>query len=96
MHTCIPNIKISRLVENAIKHGISNLVHGGTIIIETKKEDSKVVISVSNSGKIGEAVDTGIGIENTKRRLALQFKDSAEFELFERDNMVIAQLTFTH
>lgn len=92
----IPPFSMQMLVENAIKHGISNLVHGGTIIIETKKEDSKVVISVSNSGKIGEAVDTGIGIENTKRRLALQFKDSAEFELFERDNMVIAQLTFTH
>jgi LytS/YehU family sensor histidine kinase len=90
----IPPFSMQMLVENAIKHGISNLMHGGTIIIQTKKELENVIISVSNSGKIGGSIDTGIGIENTKRRLALQFKDSAEFELFERDNMVIAQLTF--
>ncbi len=90
----IPPFSMQMLVENAIKHGISNLVNGGAIIIQTKKENENVVISVSNSGKIRGTVDTGIGIENTKRRLALQFKNSAEFELFERDGMVTAQLTF--
>ncbi|MFN6015854.1 MAG: sensor histidine kinase [Flavobacteriales bacterium] len=90
----IPPFSMQMLVENAIKHGISNLVNGGIIIILTKKDVGKVIISISNSGKIVESTDTGIGIENTKRRLALQFKDSAEFELFEHENLVTAQLTF--
>jgi len=90
----IPPFSMQMLVENAIKHGISNLVNGGIIIILTKKDEGKVIISISNSGKIVESTDTGIGIENTKRRLALQFKDSAEFELFEHENLVTAQLTF--
>ena len=38
--------------------------------------------------------EKGIGIENTKRRLALQFKDAAEFELTQSGKKVIAQLIF--
>jgi sensor histidine kinase YesM len=37
---------------------------------------------------------TGIGIENTKRRLALQFGDHAEFSLQQMKESVIAQLIF--
>jgi LytS/YehU family sensor histidine kinase len=92
----VPPFSLQMLVENAIKHGISNLVHGGEIIIETYKNNNDVIISVTNSGEITGTVDTGIGIENTKRRLALQFKDSAEFELFENNGQVTAKLTFKH
>jgi len=95
----LPPFSLQMLVENAIKHGISNLVEGGEIIIETNKTGEIVTISVTNSGEIIDEInfEKGIGIENTKRRLALQFKDAAEFELFQDGNNVIAQLIFkTH
>ncbi len=95
----LPPFSLQMLVENAIKHGISNLVEGGEIIIETNKTGGIVTISVTNSGEIIDEInfEKGIGIENTKRRLALQFKDAAEFELFQNGNNVIAQLIFkTH
>jgi LytS/YehU family sensor histidine kinase len=95
----LPPFSLQMLVENAIKHGISNLVDGGEIIIETKKVVDVIIISVTNSGEIinGSDLEKGIGIENTKRRLALQFKDSAEFELTQSGKKVIAQLIFkTH
>lgn len=91
----LPPFSLQMLVENAIKHGISNLMKGGMIIIETKQIENKIIISVSNSGQISQKIDTGIGIENTKRRLALQFGDSAEFELLQKEELVVAQLIFT-
>lgn len=90
----LPPFSLQMLVENAIKHGISNLVNGGDILIATRKIGNSIVISVKNSGEIAGKSDTGIGIENTKRRLALQFKESAEFELMQKDNQVTAQLIF--
>lgn len=90
----LPPFSLQMLVENAIKHGISNLIEGGKIIIETRKTSDNVIIEVINSGEITGNVDTGIGIENTKRRLALQFKESAEFELVQMDNQVLARLIF--
>lgn len=90
----IPPFSLQMLVENAIKHGISNLVEGGEITIETKRTVDKVEISVTNSGEIAGKMDTGIGIANTKRRLALQFKESAEFELIQKEKQVIARLIF--
>lgn len=90
----LPPFSLQMLVENAIKHGISNLVKGGEIIIDTKKLDDSVIVSVINSGELTGKVDTGIGIENTKRRLALQFKDTAEFELIQENGNVKAQLVF--
>jgi len=90
----LPPFSLQMLVENAIKHGIAHLVDGGVIFIETKKQNGDVIISVSNSGEITEKIDTGIGIENTKRRLALQFKDSAEFELTQKEKQVTAKLIF--
>jgi sensor histidine kinase YesM len=94
----IPPFSLQMLVENAIKHGISNLVDGGVITIETTSSDDKVMISVKNTGQIGQGnlheVGTGIGLENTKRRLDLQYRGSAEFELKQINNEVISQLIF--
>jgi sensor histidine kinase YesM len=39
-------------------------------------------------------VDTGIGLQNTRRRLDLQFKEKAEFELEQNGGEVIARLIF--
>lgn len=86
----IPPFLIHTQVENAIKHGISKLIHGGDIIIIIQKNNSTGIrIEIKNSGKIFEnQSDTAIGIENTKRRLFLQYKDKATFELFDDNKMV--------
>lgn len=92
----VPPFILQMLAENAIKHGISNLINGGDIIIETKKENEKVIIRVINSGELTGKIDTGIGIQNTRRRLDLQFKGTVDFELKQDGSQVIAQLTFNH
>ena len=90
----VPPFALQMLAENAIKHGISNLIEGGIIHISTYRDGSKVVVEVSNTGELRGEVDTGIGIQNTRRRLDLQFKEKAEFELEQKEGKVIARLIF--
>ena len=90
----IPPFSLQMLVENAIKHGISNLIKGGMISIESRRHEDRILISVRNTGTLKLESDTGIGIANTKRRLALQFGDNAEFMLQQVNESVIAQLIF--
>ena len=82
------------MVENAIKHGISNIVDGGEVIIRTSRSNGNVEISVSNSGQLGKNSDTGIGIANTRRRLDIQYNGKAEFVLKQQENSVVATLIF--
>ncbi len=90
----VPPFVLQMLAENAIKHGISNLIEGGRINISTYKIDGKTIVEVSNTGELKGEVDTGIGIQNTRRRLDLQFKEKAEFELEQNGGEVIARLIF--
>ncbi|HLP54402.1 MAG TPA: histidine kinase [Fluviicola sp.] len=88
----IPPFIVQTLVENAFKHGISKLIAGGTIIIETKFEGTTVTIRVINDGTLAKSVDTGIGLQNTLRRLELQYGVKARFALRERAGKVTASI----
>lgn len=90
----IPPFVIQMMVENAIKHGISKLIAGGKIIISVFKEGSTMVVKVQNSGELGEKVDLGVGVQNIKQRLALQYGSKAKFELKQDGDMVTAKVTF--
>ncbi|MCY1511939.1 Histidine kinase [compost metagenome] len=89
----IPPFSLQTLVENAIKHGISQRKDGGLIKIEISKLENRLIICVHNTGKINSTTLSGIGIRNLKDRLALQFDPSATFELKqENPDTVIATL----
>ena len=90
----IPPFSVQMLVENAIKHGISSLIEGGEIAIKTIKSDDEISITIENSGTLKTEIDLGIGIENTRRRLDLQYNGKAKFHLVEKDNKVISSITF--
>jgi len=87
----IPPMLIQLLVENATKHGISNLKEGGKIELGTRKNGEHLLIEVKNSGKLRIAKDsTQLGLRNIKQRLKLLYGDDASFELSEADNQVLA------
>lgn len=92
----VPPFSIQTLVENAIKHGVSKSVEGGFIKISTKKFATHIQVEIENSGSLNQKKDTGIGIENTQRRLAIQYKDNAKFTLQQLDNSVLSTLTFNY
>ncbi len=88
----IPPFILQTQAENAIKHGISKIVEGGQIIVRTKNLNDHIQLSIENTGKLGVQVDTGIGIENTMRRLDLQYKGMAKFELFQQGENVVCNI----
>lgn len=66
----IPPMIIQPLVENAVKHGISNLIEGGKISIAIRKNDNNLHFLITDTG-IGIADKTevfgkGIGLTNIK------------------------------
>ncbi len=93
LHQEIPPMLILMLVENAIKHGISNLPQGGVVHLSVNKKDDFLQIKVSNTGKIlPKKGSTQVGLENIEKRLALIYKKQAKFSLEENGKNVIATI----
>ena len=83
MHFLIPPFILQTLVENALKHGVAQLIEGGTVWIRTRKSGDSIILEVENTGNLRSTRkdSMGIGISNTLRRLELQYKGKALFEL---------------
>jgi len=95
----VPPMMLQTLVENAIKHGISHSVKGGTITIQAKKMVNQVHISVINPGQMKkEALHTeGVGLENSMNRLNLLFGETAQLSIRPLDkNQVEASMVLPY
>lgn len=89
----IPPMIVQLLVENAVKHGISNLKAGGDIFLEITDRDKDLRIEVRNTGslKISNG-STQLGLKNIRQRLKLLFGNNAEFSISEKEGAVIAEI----
>lgn len=89
----IPPMIIQLLVENAAKHGISNLKEGGKISLAIFRVDDTLNIQVKNTGKLQIDKDsTRLGLKNIQQRLRLLYENKASFSLKEVNNEVIANI----
>jgi len=78
----VPPLLLQPLVENAVRHGIANLVEGGGISIDAR------LLSVTLSLAIENDVDpeapaprtTGRGLANVRARLQLRYGSAARFD----------------
>lgn len=78
----IPPMLLQPLVENSVKHGISNTLKGGTIAISIFKEDGKLKFEIADTG-IGIKdksllFDKGVGLTNTRIRLQKMYQSQME------------------
>lgn len=84
------------LLENAIKHGITPSIEGGHVDIEIAREGGKVRIALSNTGisyegDLGHIYDTkGIGLINTKKRLALIYGSKLSIQKNNPSGLIIS------
>lgn len=88
-------LMLQPLVENAVKHGISQSRTGGDLLIRSGLETGVVVLEVRNTGvALGDSVaqGTGIGLKNLRRRLAMAYGDGARLRLRYEDGWTIAEI----
>lgn len=93
LHTQIPPMIIQMLIENAIKHGISNLKEGGEIRLTTDIQENQLLIEVANTGMLRTSENTTqVGLKNIQQRLELLYGETSSFNLKEINNQVIATI----
>jgi two-component system LytT family sensor kinase len=92
---CIPPLMIQTLVENGIKHGISKLTEGGLLSVILKADNGYLNIRIENSGeyKPEKNAMTGIGLNNTRKRLELLYGNDADLAIYNENGMVITNVT---
>ena len=92
----VPPLMVQTLVENGIKHGIANLVEGGTLKVTTHVKNGEMRIEIRNSGHYQNHHRNnggGYGIANTVQRLKLLYGDKAKFNIFNQDEFVVTEVT---
>ena len=89
----VPPMLIQILVENAVKHGISDLEEGGIVTLKVFNANTTLEIRVSNTGTINNVKNTTkIGVRNIEKRLRLLYAEKAKFSLSENNNLVTATI----
>jgi two-component system sensor histidine kinase AlgZ len=79
----VPPLLLQPLVENAVVHGISNLVEGGSIKLEIHSHNGALSIAVENSFDPDSPPRRrgGVGLANVRQRLATRHGNLASFEV---------------
>ena len=72
LHSLVPCFLLQPIVENAIRHGIANSENGGTVLAAARRDGDRLRITVRDTGSGGSSAPSGngIGLRNTRERLA--------------------------
>jgi LytS/YehU family sensor histidine kinase len=87
----LPNLLLQPLVENAVRHGIAPYLRAGWIAIRSTRDDSMLKIEISDSGaglppERLMALNRGVGLDNTRARLAHLYPSTHEFSFSNLDD----------
>lgn len=86
----IPPVLLVTLAENAIKHGIAQLINGGTVQVCAQVENDHLALEVRNTGKYAPNPDReGIGLTNIRRRLEMLYSGSSVFDITNVDQNTV-------
>ena len=88
LDAAVPNFLLQPLVENAVRHGIAQKIGGGRVEISATREGDELCLVVRDTGPglspdKRTALDTGVGLTNTRSRLQHLFGDRHRFEFHE-------------
>ena len=95
-HTAVPSLILQPLVENAIKHGIAPKVSKSRILVQAKRREGMVLLSVEDDGiglfangkQLGRSLSgsgsgTGVGLQNVRERLHTMYGTTASLSLVD-------------
>jgi hypothetical protein len=92
----VPPLVLQPLVENAVTHGIAQLLEGGRVSIDAERRGDELVVRVRNPrdadspGRRG----AGVGLSNVRRRLAALHGGAAEVRVAPADDGFTVELRF--
>jgi hypothetical protein len=91
----VPPLILQPLVENAIHHGIAQLVGGGTIRLLADWSGSVLRILLENPVDADRTKSrrTGFGLENIRKRLRAIYETDADLRTEEKDGCFTAELS---
>lgn len=87
LRAAVPNLILQPLVENALRHGLLPKTTPGHLQVAGRRDGDELVLCVDDDG-LGlpaEGASEGIGLTNTRARLAMLFGADARMELQRRD-----------
>lgn len=93
----VPSLILQPLVENAIKHGVSQTTRSVTVRISARRSGDDLVLEVRDDGPgtsaTGRDVGHGIGLVNVRDRLAARFGARGQLDTHADANGFCATLT---
>jgi len=86
----VPNMILQPLVENAVKHAVAPREEGGTVTVSAQRVGGHLFLRVSDDGPglaegASEALGQGVGLSNTRARLAERYGAAHHFALQRSD-----------
>jgi two-component system, LytTR family, sensor kinase len=88
LDAAVPTLMLQPIVENAIRHGIARRVGGGHLQIRARREADRLLLVVQDDGPglpqaRRDALNTGVGLTNTRSRLEYLYRNDYRFEFAE-------------
>lgn len=81
LNVMVPTLLLQPLVENAVRHGLSPLVEGGTLTIKAALEGAHLRVTIADNGKGAAEARTGVGLGNSRARLRQLYGDRQSLEI---------------
>ncbi len=94
MRAAVPSFVLQPLVENGLRHGLAKRTEGGALTIAARREGDDLVLEVKNDGPGLGAIQpeprAGLGLANTRERLATMYGDRGRLTLADVPGGVVA------
>jgi len=84
LNALVPSLVLQPLAENAVRHGIARRSTGGHIRVRARRHEEWLHLSVEDDGRSegnGGPIKEGVGLRNTRSRLAQLYGERQEFDL---------------
>jgi two-component system LytT family sensor kinase len=75
----VPSMLLQPLVENSIRHGLSDKIEGGTISLRARRNGARLLLEIEDDGvgipeaDLAGVLTKGIGVSNVKERLKVLY-----------------------
>ena len=81
----VPHLLLQPLVENAVRHGIAPIESGGSIVVNARRQDGRLQVTVRDDG-VGvqhapASNGCGIGLQSVRARLAHLYGDGQRLDV---------------